>query len=268
METPYPSNSSALDPSLAIVPVRPDAKNSTPIDIPDPASIVSWTGKFSGQLVASPVTRFSLYFNQALFPGWQLDPVKAPNTVTIRFVYDFDSDGTPDRVEIVQNVPMVVGNCFPYQSKVTEYYTDQYFGGANGTLPVFIGIKNEPGGSAPFPSVVINGTLTVQIYAGSGSQPLFATPISVDVDPSLNRASWVQPPYEARTRSRIHELAMSKCASDWGWRFMPNQIQALNSVSAENGRTFYPLISEPAFRHPSVSRRCCLPLPAPATPRA
>ena len=46
-EMSYPSSASALDTSLKIVPIRPDAKNSTPIDIPDSSAIVSWTGKFS-----------------------------------------------------------------------------------------------------------------------------------------------------------------------------------------------------------------------------
>lgn len=204
-ESPYPANASALDPTLKIVPVRADAKSSTPIDIPDPSAIVSWTGSFSGRLVAEdkPVTRFALYFDQSLFPGWQRDPEKAPNTVTIRFLYDFNSDGTPDRVEIVQNVPMVDGNCFLYQSKATEYYTDQYFGGPDGSLPVFIGIKDQPGGNAPFPTVVKNGTVTVEIYGGSGQQPLFPVPVSVETDPLLNRASWVKPPYTAANFRRV-----------------------------------------------------------------
>ncbi|MBV9267415.1 MAG: hypothetical protein JO061_14685 [Acidobacteriaceae bacterium] len=205
-ETAYPSDAAALDPSLKTVPVRPDAAKSTPIDIPDSSVIVSWTGTFSGRLVAEdkPVTRFALYFDQSLFPGWQRDPKKAPNTVTIRFLYDFDSDGTPDRIEIVQNVPMVDGNCFLYQSKVTEYYTDQYFGGPDGRIPVFVGIKNQPGGNAPFPAVVKNGTLTVEIYGGSGAQPLFPVPVSVEADPLLNRASWVEPPYGPLSLRRIH----------------------------------------------------------------
>ena len=35
----------------------------------------------------------------------------------------------------------------------------------------------------------------MQIYGGSGGQPLFPVPVSVETDPVLNRASWIKPPY-------------------------------------------------------------------------
>jgi hypothetical protein len=211
---PYPADASALASSLTTVPVRPDAKSSTPIDVPDAASIVSWTGKFSGTLAPNdtPATRFALYFNQAMTPGWAQAPDKAPNTITARFLYDFDSDGKADRIEIVQNLPLSPGNAFLYQSKATHYYTDKYFGGPDGAVSVFVGIKDQPGGIAPFPNEVSNGTLTVQIYGGSGPQPVFPVPVSVETDPILNRASWVKPPYAPHVHGPLNTVKVSIAA--------------------------------------------------------
>jgi hypothetical protein len=164
--------------------------------LPKDNEIVSWKGKFSGSRIGGtkPLTRFSLFTNESVFPGWQQDNSKAPNTVTARFNYDFDSDGVYDRVEILQNVPLFAGNAFLFKSKITEYYFNQIYGGIIGQIPVFVG-DGKGGGLQPFPVTVADGTLQVQIYGGSGPQPLFPVNVSVDASPLINRASWVKPPY-------------------------------------------------------------------------
>lgn len=205
--TPFPSSNAALSPSLDVVPPRPDAANSTPIVPPDASAIHSWTGTFSGMLNAagSAFTRFAIYTNDTSQPGWQQDAAKGANVVTVRFLYDFNSDGKPDRVEVLQNVPVFFGNSFLYQSKITEYYFDQIFGGKRGQIPVYVG-DGAGGGTAPFPQRVTKGTLTVQIYGGSSAQPMFPVSVSQDTSTLLNRASWVEPPYHAAVAAQARGL--------------------------------------------------------------
>jgi hypothetical protein len=208
-QTAFPTDLSALSGNLTQVPVRSDQTNAapqpitqTPIVPPSASDIRAWTTTFSGKLVGDPlqqVTRFALYTNQALFPGWQQDPSVAGNTVTVRFVYDFNSDGTPDRVEVLQNAPLSSGNAFQYESKLTEYTGDRLFNGPIGRGNVFIGalVNGVIGYNAPYPSEVTNGTLTVQFYGGSNPNTVLLHPyfVSQDASPLTNRASWVKPPY-------------------------------------------------------------------------
>ena len=56
-------------------------------------------------------------------------------------------------------------------------------------------LRINPAETPHFRQAVKDGTLTVQIYGGSGAQPLFPVPVSVETDPVLNRASWIKPPY-------------------------------------------------------------------------
>lgn len=202
----FPTDNSALAENLVTVPVRSDQSRDpgtvSPPYPPPPSDIRSWTGTFSGKLMSDPkqqVTRFTLYTNQALFPGWQQDPTMAGNSATIRFIYDFDSDGDPDRIEVLQNAPLSTGNAFMYENKMTEYVGDRLFSGPIGRVSVFVGqfdngmiIRN-----APFPSAVTNATLTVQLYGGSNPNTPLLHPyfVSQDASPLTNRASWVKPPY-------------------------------------------------------------------------
>lgn len=205
-ETPFPGDTSALDASLVVVPVRSDQDGANPgrpeqqPPFPPPAADVrTWSGTFSGRLINEShlVTRFSIYTNQSLFPGWQQDPSKAGNNATVRFLYDFDSDENVDRIEVVQNAPLSTGNAFLYENKITEYIGDNYYGGPLGSVSIFIG-DSRGGGLAPYPSIVTNGTLTVQVYGGSNINPKFLHPfaVSVEASPLTNRASWVKPPYQ------------------------------------------------------------------------
>src|SRR5262249_44099923 len=176
-QTSFPGDNSALSANLVQVPIRsdqtgvsPQPPSQTPIAPPPPSDIRSWTGTFSGKLVSDPkqqVTRFTIYTNQALFPGWQQDPSVAGNTVSVRFIYDFDSDGTPDRIEVLQNAPLSSGNAFLYESKLTEYTGDRLFNGPIGRGNVFIGGFTESGGicfMAPYPAHGTHGTLTIHPY--------------------------------------------------------------------------------------------------------
>ena len=118
----------------------------------------------------------------------------AANVITVRFVYDFDSDGTPDRMEVLQNVPMFFGNSFLYQSRITEYYFDQIYGDERGRIPVWVGDQHNAF-HAPFPESVKDGKLTVEFWGGSSGAPLVPVQISQETSPLMNRASWVAPPY-------------------------------------------------------------------------
>jgi hypothetical protein len=198
-QSSFPSSSAGLASTLQTVPVRPDKGSSVPLFPPTDTSLIqSWKGSFSGKLdpQGSNFTRFALYTNQTLHPGWQQDQAGAPNIVTVRFVYDFDSDGKPDRMEVLQNVPIFFGNSFLYQSKITEYYFDQIYGDSRGRIPVFIGGDLNGNYAAPFPQTVANGTITVELWGGSSGAPLQPVPVSQDASPLSNRASWVMPPYE------------------------------------------------------------------------
>lgn len=192
----WPQDSNAWGGTLQSVPVRPDRTSSVPVAPPDAGFIQSWTGKFSGKLLpaGNTFTRFALYTNQTYKPGWQQDQAGNANVVSVRFLYDFDSDGTVDRIEALPNVPIFFGNSFLYQSKITEYYFDQIYGSNRGLIPVWFG-DQFTNTKAPFPDSVTNGTVTVQIYGGSSGAPLFPVAVSQDASPLVNRSSWVLPPY-------------------------------------------------------------------------
>ena len=201
-QSAFPGDTSALAPSLVVVPVRSDQDPTdpnnpirTPISPPPAADIRTWTGSFSGKLVGgpTPVTRFAIHTDHSLFPGWQQDNTRSANNVTVRFLYDFDSDNQPDRIEVLQNASLNPGNSFTYQNKLTEYYLKPTFG-LDDRPPIYVDPQSKP-----FPAEVTNGTLTVQIYGGSNpNNPQFLQPVPVSVETSryLNRASWVKPPYE------------------------------------------------------------------------
>jgi hypothetical protein len=227
-QTSFPGDVSALSGNLIQIPKRSDQTNQspqpisqTPIVPPPVSDIRAWTGAFSGKLASDPkqqVTRFSLYTNQALFPGWQQDPSVAGNTVTVRFIYDFNSDGNPDRIEVLQNAPLSSGNAFLYESKLTEYTGDRLFNGPIGRGNVFIGGIDEHGLIAytdPYPNEVTNGTLTVQIYGGSNPNTVLLHPFlaSQDASPLTNRASWVKPPYVSDPTQVEPAPAISQCAT-------------------------------------------------------
>ncbi|MGH9838280.1 MAG: glycosyl hydrolase [Blastocatellia bacterium] len=227
-QTSFPSDSSALAANLMQIPVRsdqaggaPQQNSQTPISPPPASDIRTWTGTFSGKLASDPkqqVTRFSLYTNQSLFPGWQQDPSKAGNSVTVRFIYDFNSDGKPDRIEVLQNAPLSSGNAFLYESKLTEYTGDRLFNGPIGRGNVFIGGFNESGVigyTDPYPSVVTNATLTVQFYGGSNPNTVLLHPyfVSQDASPLTNRASWVKPPYSVDPTQVEPGPAKPECAT-------------------------------------------------------
>ena len=163
-QTSFPTDLSALSTNLVQIPIRsdqtgisPQPNDQTPIAPPPASDLRTWSGTFSGKLLSDArqqVTRFTLYTNQSLFPGWQQDPNVAGNTVTVRFIYDFDSDGTTDRIEVLQNAPLSSGNAFLYESKLTEYTGDRLFSGPIGRGNVFIGGFDENGAigfTAPYP---------------------------------------------------------------------------------------------------------------------
>jgi hypothetical protein len=193
----FPLDASTLAQTVESVPERPDKADSTPIKPPDDQGLIkSWTGRFSGSLLpeGNDMTRFAIYTNQALKPGWQQDQQGAATVIAVRIIYDFDSDGTPDRMETLQNVPMYFGNSFLYQSKITEYYFDGVYGDSRGQIPLFLGDDRGSYKDA-FPSTVSNGTVTVQVWGGSTAAPQLPVQISEDASPLLNRASWVRPPF-------------------------------------------------------------------------
>ena len=221
---PFPTSSddiSRIMPSLSIMPVA--TGNCSDIDLPGEEhcpnsnkAYAEWTGTFKGNLVGSkPFTQMVVYTDPALHPGWQQDPNIRANT-HVRVEYFFDStEKTPDRIE-VYTLPSAHGNTFVMlQNKITPYYFGCYsdktnFGVCNGDQsglygpdnpalsPGKIQLDNRFADAAPFPASVTCGKIKVQVYgqAGADEGAKVPVPVSVGTSPLLNRASWVQPPYD------------------------------------------------------------------------
>ena len=212
---------SRIMPSLSIVPVA--TGNCSDIDLPGGPNCANsnkayaeWTGTFKGTLVGSkPFTQMVVYTDPALHVGWQQDPSIRANT-HVRVEYFFDSTNTdPDRIE-VYTLPSVNGNSFVMlQNKMTPYYFGCYsdqsnFGACNNMDSGLYGPDNpalSPGKIAlddrfapavPFPASVTCGKIKVQVYGQAGPDTAIKVPVPVSVgtSPLLNRASWVQPPYD------------------------------------------------------------------------
>jgi hypothetical protein len=221
---PFPTSSddiSRIMPSLSIMPVA--TGNCSDIDLPGEEhcpnsnkAYAEWTGTFKGNLVGSkPFTQMVVYTDPALHPGWQQDPNIRANT-HVRVEYFFVSTNkTPDRIE-VYTLPSAHGNTFVMlQNKITPYYFGCYsdktnFGVCNGDQsglygpdnpalsPGKIQLDNRFADAAPFPASVTCGKIKVQVYgqAGADEAAKIPVPVSVGTSPLLNRASWVQPPYD------------------------------------------------------------------------
>jgi hypothetical protein len=221
---PFPTSSddiSRIMPSLSIMPVA--TGNCSDIDLPGEEhcpnsnkAYAEWTGTFKGNLVGSkPFTQMVVYTDPALHPGWQQDPNIRANT-HVRVEYFFVSTNkTPDRIE-VYTLPSAHGNTFVMlQNKITPYYFGCYsdktnFGVCNGDQsglygpdnpalsPGKIQLDNRFADAAPFPASVTCGKIKVQVYgqAGADEGAKVPVPVSVGTSPLLNRASWVQPPYD------------------------------------------------------------------------
>jgi hypothetical protein len=242
--TTFPSDTSALAPSISCVPHRPLGNPPDNSIAPDPSYQRAWTGTFSGNLIApAAYTKFAIYTNQSLFPGWQRDPCVAAgqfvpsncpngnwdpkldpnqqpiwpagNTIAMQVWYDFESDGTPDRIEWYLNLPLDSSNTWSYASKLTEYGTNAPW--PNQGPPVILGGLTGQA-NKPFPtSIPSNQPATVSLYIYGGSTPedkngkisQFPVPVSVNASPLTNRASWIQPPYQPLTgqpapRKKLH----------------------------------------------------------------
>ncbi len=237
----YPTDTSALAGSVVCVPKRlrgnpPD----TPVVMPDATRVRVWSGTFSGSLITqTQYTRFNLYTNQSLFPGWQRDPCvaggpnvpatcpnsnwdqqdannkpvpPAGNTISFQVWYDFDSDGAPDRIEWYQNVALDSSNTWSYQSKLTEHATNVPwpFQGPPVILGGLTGTANKP-----FPDSIPAdkpATITLYMYGGSNNEDKngkisqFDVPVSVNASPLTNRASWIMPPYRRLFGERRYRL--------------------------------------------------------------
>lgn len=239
----FPSSTQSIDGSIVCVPHRlrgnpPDS----PVIFPDASRVRVWSGQFSGNLITQTAyTRFALYTNQSLFPGWQRDPcvaggpnvpsscpnsnwdqkdaqgnpiAPAGNTVTFQIWYDFDSDDTPDRVEWYQNMALDSSNTWSYQSKLTEYATNVPW--PNQGPPVVVGGATGTY-NAPFPANIPSdkpATITLYMYGGSNTEDVngkisqFDVPVSVNASPLTNRASWLMPPYRPLFGAVRHRLLM------------------------------------------------------------
>jgi hypothetical protein len=228
--TPYPRNVGELgDPriaqSLSIVPKS--TGNCSNIDLPGEAvcpnsnkAYAEWTGTFSGTLVGTkPFTQMTIYTDPALHTGWQQDPtIHATTNVRIEYFFNAMSQ-TPDRVEVHFGVPEYSGNTFTIGThKITQYYFGRYdcvdknppnpnakpcvdsTSGLYGlTAPpgLLVSLDNRFAATAPFPNSVTCGRIKVQVYGQAGPDQGIKrdVPVSVGTSPLLNRASWVQPPY-------------------------------------------------------------------------
>lgn len=220
-KTGYPQNAGALMDSIVCIPARPDTGGA---NVPPAKEYVrSWSGTFSGALVKNdvkPHTRFALYTDQSLFPGWEIDPcvsggnglpnncqnngLNPPNgpggnAFTMQISYDFNADGKFERIEQYRNAALEAPNAFSYGNRQTDYRFDQIYPFAN-LSPMILG---GPDGTktAPFPdSIPANkpATIKVQLWGGTitgGVKAQFPVPFSVNAAQLTNRASWILPPY-------------------------------------------------------------------------
>jgi hypothetical protein len=190
-----------------------------------------WTATFSGNLVGTrPFTQMTIYTDPAVHIGWEQDFTMRSNThVRVEYYFTNPPHPNPDRVEVL-TLPSPPGNTFVMEkNKLTSYYAGCYsdktnFGLCNGTQSGLYGLANVPDlafekvnldnrfevpncdptssdcyrGAAPFPSSVPCGTIKVQVYgqAGADQGAKKPIPVSVGTSPLLNRASWIQPPYD------------------------------------------------------------------------
>ena len=222
---PFPSSNdnSKLADSLAVIPVS--TGNCSAIDLPGGPNCKTsiqaygnWTGTFSGKRVGAKdttMTQLAIYMNPALHAGWQRDPTIG-TTGYVRVVYDFNSDGKPDRIEVVWRGMNGDNTWVIGPHKFTHYYSTCYGDFPNNPPDVcsgtsgFYGVDNNnehPSGivvvdkrlnaNADYPDTVKCGTVSVQVYGQAGSDPKTKVPmpVSVGVSPVLGRASWIQPPY-------------------------------------------------------------------------
>jgi hypothetical protein len=227
---PFPRLStdiSKIMPSLSIVPVA--TGNCSSIDLPggphcpnSNKAYAEWTGTFKGNLVggSKPFTQMAIYTDPALHIGWQQDP-NIHSTTNVRIEYYFNANNaTPDRIEDYSGVPEFLGNTFVMQqNKITPYYfggydcnakspnppnpppCDDSTSGMYGLAdppPLRVTLDNRFAATAPFPANVTCGKIKVQVFGAAGPPGVqkLPVPVSVGTSPLLNRASWVQPPYD------------------------------------------------------------------------
>jgi hypothetical protein len=232
--TAYPTDTSALADSVVCVPKRTRGNPPDNAIAPDLHFQRAWQGTFSGSLITqTDYTRFSIYSNQSLFPGWQRDPCvaagqfvpancpngnwnpviitptagptvtvwPAANAISMQFWYDFESDGTPDRIEWYLNLPLDASNSWSYDNKLTDHATNAPW--PNRGVPVIVGGLTGTF-TKPFPASIPAdkpATVTLYLYGGSSPEDLngkisqFDVPVSVNASPLTNRASWIMPPY-------------------------------------------------------------------------
>jgi hypothetical protein len=224
---PFPRLStdiSRIAPSLSVVPVA--TGNCSDLDLPGGPNCANsnkayaeWTGTFKGNLVGSkPFTQMTIYTDPALHIGWQQDPsIRASSHVRVEYFFN-STNQNPDRVE-VYTLDSFQGNTFVMlKNKLTPYYFGCYaqsanFGqcvstGPNATSGLFgpddpvlspgkILLDDRFVPAAPFPASVTCGKIKVQIYGQAGPEQGIKkpVPVSVGTSPLLNRASWIQPPY-------------------------------------------------------------------------
>jgi hypothetical protein len=219
---------SRIIPSLAIVPKQTGNPPCADIDLPGGPSCTQsirayaeWEGRFKGNRVGSkPFTQMAIYTNPPLHPGWQQAPDLPRGPTHVRIEYYFDcARTTPDRVELA-TVGGYVGNTFVMQEhKITNYYFNCYnsfcpevdIGKCDGKPSGFYGRSltglDQPQASVvvrdtrgvpnlEFPCSVTCGKIRVQVYGASVPADRVEVPVSVGTSPLLNRASWVQPPYD------------------------------------------------------------------------
>jgi len=223
-------------PSLSIIPVSTGSCADVdlpggPTCLGGNKAYAEWTGTFKGTLVGDkPLTQLAIYTDPAIHPGWE--QATTPKGVThVRVEYYFDAANhadRPDRIEIFW-LPSVAGNTFVMlQNKITHYYLHCYhpfgnpgdgdIGKCDGTLSGFYGLSlagpddpqpqvvvldrrrpPDPNIVDPsFPASVTCGKIKVQVYGAAGAvqSDKVPVPVSVGSSPLLNRASWVQPPYD------------------------------------------------------------------------
>lgn len=223
---PFPTDHAArlakLENSLACLPLAGSAA------YPGPGLVRAWNGTFWGKLTRNPFTRFSLCLNSALTPLWFHDPSMVKNNLSFRVSYDFDSDGTPDRVETYVNAAMDNSNTFTYKNRVTENQFDVVW-------PVkHKGVNIDQDRAVGFPDVIPQdhpATVTLEIWGGTDqAHTIF---VSCEADPATGRASWIEPPYaQAAESSRVLYCPHTATGAGWKtWLYLVNGAGAPDAVT-------------------------------------
>lgn len=185
----------------------PDGESPYPTDISNPnlglmllayekGRPAVFRGRFSGTLSPDfPYTRFSLFTNPALWPGWTRDEMHNVGAgIEVLIEYNLDGKTRSEYYGPTSKFNLNINNTWLNNNNLTEFATT--------TVPLVRNSKLNPltpevkGARFSEASYVTNGFISVSIW---GSETSFKKPmlyLSRDCSPATQRASWIKVPYQ------------------------------------------------------------------------